>query len=96
MQSFVLRVEIHARSIFPEETKDKSSDDLRKDIGDAIQLGKKFGLTRECDVEGYLNVVYGLAADASRPPAWIQQVLQNQDIPAEYKIEWLYKGYRNL
>jgi hypothetical protein len=96
---FVLRMRQHLQSTFPERIGELSSEDLDDRIEAAIATGKEHGLVRECDVEGYLNVMCASGDLGKQPPSpqeppdWVRKIVEDPGIPDESKVDALYTEY---
>jgi hypothetical protein len=95
---FVVRMRKHLQRTFPECIGELSSEDLDDRIEAAIATGKEYGLVRECDVEGYLNVMcasgdLGKQPPPQEPPDWLRRILEDPGIPDESKVDALYTAY---
>jgi hypothetical protein len=96
VQGFVSRMENRLRTVFPEQLRGTGSDDMRRQIETAIGIAKRFALTRECDVEGYLIVMCASSADLrAEPPDWMLSILTDAGIHPEGKVGLLYRAYED-
>ena len=93
VQGFVLRMEERLRTLFPQHFAGIGSSEIQSKFLDSIEMARKFGLTRECDVEGYLIVLCASSVDT--PTDWMLQILGSPAIPAEHKIGVLYRDYKD-
>jgi hypothetical protein len=96
VRDFVSIMEKHLRSSFPEQTRNSDPAGLRDGIAVGIGIAKTYGLVRECDVEGYLNVMCASSRDiGGDPPEWMRHILVGTGFSPKSKVQLLYSGYQD-
>lgn len=92
--SFVSRMVIHLRKIFPDKTKELDDKSLTEIIQKGISNAAKYEIRRECDVERYLNLMFALSFDFDIKTAWATNILR-KNLRGEYRMDLLYICYEN-
>jgi hypothetical protein len=92
VQEFISRMEKRLREVFPEELANVGQTEAQSKIGLAIDLARRYGLTRECDVEGYLIVICASSVGIGvQPPDWMIRILEIPGTSSEDRIALLYR-----
>lgn len=92
--NFVKRMITHLRQIFPNETDKLTDKNLCGIIEYGISNAQKYEISRECDVERYLDLMFLLAFDfdTHSKTRWANQILR-KDWDASTKLDVLYARY---
>ena len=89
LEQFENRMVDHLRDIFPVETEDMSTEDLRHLIREGIDKAEAYDITDEVEVETYLECVvqYGVNFDTDPQTAWVGEILRDERFSETDKME---------
>lgn len=91
--SFVDRMVVHLRHVFPEDTKLASEASLRKIIDLGVDRSRLYGITYEYDVARFIDLYFILAPDydTSEKAPWAAAILNESSLPGWQRVDQLWK-----
>ena len=94
-EQFIIKMAQRLRNTFPERTRYLEECSLHVFINNGISKAAQYGIEREREVEGYLQLMLAWSVDFDTHPntAWTGKILTQSDLKPEAKIAALYKRY---
>jgi len=89
LEQFENRMVDHLRDMFPEQTEDMTTEDLRHLIREGIDKAEAYDITDELEVETYLEcmVQYGVNFDTDTQTAWAGKILHDERFSETDKMQ---------
>ena len=91
-ERFRTSLQEHVREDLTEESKELSDFDLEKRIDHAMERGLGYGLTSECDISLFLDlmILKGIHFDRDPKLIWARKILADPDMAGSAKMDAIY------
>lgn len=89
LEQFENRMVDHLRDIFPVQTEDMTTEDLRHLIREGVDKAEAYDITDELEVETYLEcmVQYGVNFDTDTKTSWAGEILRDESFSETDKMQ---------
>jgi len=91
LELFVEKMLVHVREVFPEQTKDKSKDELRALVEDGIKRASAYDINEERQVALLIDLMIGIGRDFEKRKPWIERILVSEEFDQHEKMNLIYK-----
>lgn len=86
-RSFEDRVVLHLSMTRPDLTEDRSEEDLRERVVDAMARAEKYGIVMERDALAFIVTLLELGPDADEHLPWLRAIVLNRGLDGGGKVE---------
>jgi hypothetical protein len=97
-QKFVDQMVVHLKKFFPKQCEAMGEPQLRDTIQYGIKRAAAYGITAQCDVRQYMNliVVFGRDFDTDKRLPWASEILNRSNSPSIRTCLLLQSAKRHL